>query len=262
MRRYLALAILVSLALLMATQLPVFAQSPRDAEAMFAANQLYESGRFAASAQAYQQLVDRGYRDSALYYNLGNAHYKQGDLGRAVLSYLRAERLDPRDADIQANLEVARGQTIDVFDTADDATLASLARAAQSWLTLNEVAAITLGLWFLLAALLIALSLSRSERFRGEVRYAAIVAALLMVIGVVSLGTQMYGESARLQEAVIVAESVDVVSGPGPQYVTEFTLHGGTEASLIERRGNWARLALPGGQLQGWVPVSAVEEVG
>ena len=54
---------------------------------------------------------------------------------------------------------------------------------------------------------------------------------------------------------------MNVTSGPGEQYVTEFTLHSGAEVRLIERRDYWVRLALPGGQLQGWVPAEAVEAV-
>jgi hypothetical protein len=60
-------------------------------------------------------------------------------------------------------------------------------------------------------------------------------------------------------DGVIVAAEVDVVSGPGTQYVTEFTLHSGAEVSLIEVQGNWARLALPGSELEGWIPASAIE---
>ena len=63
------------------------------------------------------------------------------------------------------------------------------------------------------------------------------------------------------REAVIVAEEVDVLSGPGNRYNPEFTLHAGAETGLVERRGVWARIALPGGSLQGWVPGAAVEQV-
>ena len=62
-------------------------------------------------------------------------------------------------------------------------------------------------------------------------------------------------------EAVIVASEVEVTSGPGAQYVTEFTLHNGAEVNLVEARGNWVRQALPGAELEGWVPASAIEPI-
>jgi SH3-like domain-containing protein len=62
--------------------------------------------------------------------------------------------------------------------------------------------------------------------------------------------------------AVIVVQQVDVTSGPGTseQYLVEFTLHSGAEVNLIESRSGWQRITLPG-DLQGWVPAEAVEQV-
>jgi len=145
-----ALAGLLLTGLLIAAGLTMYADSPADTGAMMASNELYDAGRYAESAQVYEQIVDQGYQDSALYYNLGNAYYKQGDLGRAILNYVRAERLAPRDADVRANLELARAQTIDLLGPAERSLPARLAAAVQSRLTTNELAAATLALWFLL----------------------------------------------------------------------------------------------------------------
>jgi hypothetical protein len=63
--------------------------------------------------------------------------------------------------------------------------------------------------------------------------------------------------------AVVVASQVDVTSGPGTgeQYLVEFNLHAGAEVRLLESRPGWRRVALPGGNFQGWVPVEAVASV-
>ena len=82
-----------------------------DVEAMTVANQLYNTGSYAEAAQVYEQLLSQGMTHSSLYYNLGNAFYVQGDLGRAILNYQRAARLDPRDPEIRANLALARNQS-------------------------------------------------------------------------------------------------------------------------------------------------------
>ena len=84
---------------------------------MAATNALYEDGRYEQAARSFQQLVDKGYGDPVLYYNLGNAYFKQGDIGRAILNYLRAERLAPRDDDIRTNLDFARSQTLDLLES-------------------------------------------------------------------------------------------------------------------------------------------------
>jgi len=267
MQRIVTLFALVSLtiaALFLANQALLFARpSVTAAETMGTANQLYETGQYAQAAHAYQQLVDQGYADSALFYNLGNAYFKQGDSGRAVLNYRRAGQLAPRDPDIEANLALARAQALDQLQEKSNnkGFFGSLAALITGWLTLNELAIITLGLWMLFAFLVIGFSSSkRGSGLREGIGYALVLSSLLLTIGLVGLASYLHIENARPQ-AVVVAQEVAITSGPGPQYVTEFTLHSGAEVGLVETRENWVRLAVADNQLQGWVPANAVERV-
>src|SRR6266699_3597580 len=74
------------------------------------ANSLYEEGKFTEAAAAYEKMLQQGRASPALYFNLGNAFFKAGQVGRAVLNYRLAERLAPRDPDIRANLKFARSR--------------------------------------------------------------------------------------------------------------------------------------------------------
>lgn len=232
------------------------AQSTEDTETLVRANQLYENGRFLEASQTYQQLVDKGIVNSTLHYNLGNAYYKQGELGRAILNYERAAQLKPRDADIRANLEISRGQTVDKYESEGAAWLGRLVDVSKSLLTLSEMTAIILILWLLLASLILVYRHTRRE----WLQYTLILVTLLFMIAAFSLGSRAYFENSR-PEAVVLAEEADILSGPGTQYITEFTLHSGAKVNLLETRGNWARLALPGEQLQGWVPSETIAAV-
>ena len=233
---------------------------PDGAAAMKMANGLYERGSFVEAAQVYQQLIDEGHGNSALFYNLGNAHYMSGDLGRAILNYLRAGRLAPRDPDIQHNLRIARDETVDLLGKDPASALAGFIELPQLRLALDELALSALGLWVLLVLMLLILLLVRRFRFRRWIGYASVLVALLLLLGTVSLGGRLYSE-AENRAVVVVAESAEVVGGPGLQYEAQFTLHSGAEAGLIETRGAWSRLRLAGGQLQGWVPADAIELV-
>ena len=259
MTRHLPLfaVLIVGLAMCPAT---LRAASPGDVGAVAATNALYESGRYVEAALVYEQLIDRGYESSTLYYNLGNAYYKQGDLGRAILNYRRAEKLYPRDADIRTNLKIARDQRAYVFEKTGGAFAIESTSNPINRLTLDELALFTLAVWVVLALLVLVLLYAKRRAIRRGAVYASIVVGLALLLSATVTGERWYSEG-HDYEIVVVAEMVDVVSGPGTNYAQEFTLHGGSEARLLEQRGSWTRLSIPGGDLQGWVPSSAVEEL-
>ena len=258
MLRWAAAGWLALLTLVLLGSPAVRAQTPGAAEAMAGANELYDAGDFGQAAQAYQQLVDQGHREAALFYNLGNAYYKLDMIGLAVLNYLRAEKLDPRDEDIQANIEIARGQTADVLETDGGFPLFDVLSAP--WLTDDELSTVVLVLWFVTAISLVVWIFARMDGIKRAAAYVAAVAGVLVLLSGASLGGRLLLDGTE-DDAVIVAGAVEVMSGPGDRYITEFELHAGAEARLIEERGSWARVALPGDELQGWVPAAAVELV-
>ena len=116
-------------------------------------------------------------------------------------------------------------------------------------------------MWALFVALvLIVQGTRKGSLVRETVQVALVVSALLLTVSAVGLGSRLYLENSHT-EGVIVAAEVSVTSGPGSQYVSEFTLNNGEEVEIVESRENWVRLTLPDTELQGWVPVSAIEAV-
>ena len=72
-----------------------------------AAENAYANGLYQNSIDLYQQLIAEPFNQPELYFNLGNAAYKKGDLALAIKSYRRAQYLAPTDPDIRANLRYA-----------------------------------------------------------------------------------------------------------------------------------------------------------
>jgi tetratricopeptide (TPR) repeat protein len=236
------------------------AQSPSSpAEAMLVANQRYEIGNYDEAIAGYEAIIAAGVRNSDVYYNLGNAYFKQGDMGRAILNYRRAQQLDPPDADIAANLALARTQTVDKLEVPPEGVLINIIEIAEEWLTLNQAALLALGLWFLMCvAFVVAIFQPRWRRLSAG---TMAILAILLLIGLMSMANRLYKET-QSPPAVIIAPQVDVTSGPGggDQYLVEFELHAGAEVRLLESRIGWRRITLPG-SLEGWVPGEAVEPV-
>ncbi len=87
-------------------------------EWFFEANRAYKSDQYREAAEGYLNLVEKGFKSGHLYYNLGNAYFRLGDLGKAILYYEKARLLIPRNDDLRFNLSHANDQTLDaVSDT-------------------------------------------------------------------------------------------------------------------------------------------------
>ncbi|MCA1784850.1 MAG: BatD family protein, partial [Desulfobacteraceae bacterium] len=77
----------------------------------------YQAGAFAAAAKSFEAIAESGIRNGHLFYNIGNAWFKAGETGHAILWYERANRLIPRDPDLRFNLAYARTLVKDKQET-------------------------------------------------------------------------------------------------------------------------------------------------
>jgi tetratricopeptide (TPR) repeat protein len=211
------------------------------------------------SALRYQRLIEEGgIENGRLHYNLGNAYFRMDDLGRAILSYRRAERLLPADRDVMQNLASARARRLDSFE-----------------LETSERALRTLLFWhfdlsFPLRRLLLALF---SGAFwavaawavwhgRGTPRGALVATGLLAAAMAASLAAEAFG-TASSDVGVVTAPQTVARKGDGETYEPAFTepLHAGAEFRLRERRDGWYRGELPDGRAF-WLPARDAELVG
>src|SRR5881409_2673820 len=81
---------------------------PQSPAGMFAeANRLYQNGDFSGAEILYKRLIEAHIDSGVLYYNLGNACFKQKRLGEAIYYWEKAQRKLPGEGDVEENLEPA-----------------------------------------------------------------------------------------------------------------------------------------------------------
>lgn len=234
----------------------------QDQSQMEEGNRLYAEGRYTEAALTYEDLVARGIRSGALFYNLGNAYFKEGDLGRAILNYERATRLIPRDADLQANLRLASGQIVERHELQNVTFVGSAVAVAARWLTLDEMALVGLVSWFGLAFLWILWQRipQPSARLREALLLGLVVTGTVFVGSFGLCASRLYLQQVSPQ-AIVLTPETNVFSGPDTRNSPEFTLHAGAKIHLLEARGQWYRLSLPGSERQGWIALEAVARI-
>ncbi len=222
-------------------------------------NAHYEDGRYAAAAAAYRSLLRYQIRDPVLEYNLGNAEFRLGNLGQAILHYERARRLDPTDRDIVANLEFARSFRHDQVEPEQQAAVVRWVQALQDRLGPDRQAWAVVALVWLIAALH-ARCFSRPRGWSAT--HGWLLGALLLVLVVSS--ASWYATLQRLEgrrSAVVLEQVVEVRAGPGHNNPALFTVHEGLGLWIRGERDEWLQVSLPNGVLHGWIAKDAVGEV-
>jgi len=217
----------------------------------YKANELYSKEDYNTAIDIYENLLDSGKKSANIYYNLGNAYYKSGQIAPAILNYEKALRLNPNDKDIIHNLKIANEQTVDRIDSISEFMLKRWVQSFASILSSNVWAylSITAFIFFLIFALFFLFS--RNISFKKS---ALIIATLLII------STTIFFVSASLQkqkiennkEAIIFKPSVTVYSTPSENGTELFLLHEGTKVNIIENIGSWYRIQIADGN-DGWL---------
>jgi len=221
------------------------------------ANALYGQGKYAEASAIYQGIADRGFSSASLYYNLGNAYFKQDVLGRAVLNYRRAWRLSPGDPEILKNLEYAlenvtddvAGLPLPIWERARFLVVRQLPLG--SWIALASFVYFLTGAGVLLVLLIPVLRKPA----------APVLKALLGLLFAAALCAALAFSYYRIPRAIILDREVAVRYGPQDKDAVAFQLHEGTEVRVVRGdRTDWVQISLPDGK-SGWVPAASVERI-
>ena len=237
---------------------PLRAAAPSSAEDRFASgNAAYERGAYLEAVALYEDLASSEVVSVALQYNLGNALFKAGRLGEAILAYERARRLDSRDPDIADNLEYLRTLTVDRIPPPSSPLTALGITYVMDLTSADQDAAILLVAW-LAAGFAFAVALAAgSERVRKAASYLATALMIPVLLSGGNLALKSYLQATQVYGVVLEREA-NVLSGAGEENPTLFTVHEGLKVRVYTRAGEWVQVALENG-LAGWLPASALE---
>ena len=70
----------------------------------------YQKGNYEEMIQIYETISAKGYEGKSIYYNLGNAYFRVGKIGFAILYYEKAKKHSPSDEDVNNNLAFANSK--------------------------------------------------------------------------------------------------------------------------------------------------------
>jgi tetratricopeptide (TPR) repeat protein len=231
------------------------AQSP---EQLFnQGNQLYQQGKIADARDVYESLLGKGYVSGDLYYNLGNACYRTGNLPRAILCYERALRYLPGDEDLKHNLQLANLSITDRIEPIPRLFVWDYWDAVKNWLPQYTLTLVAYGWYVLLMASIAAILLARSYRMRKIAALSTLGTGVVFLFFLAVFAGKL-SDINRGDLAIVTAQIVTVKNSPDIKSSDAFVLHGGVKLQVIDRYATWAKIRLADGKV-GWMEAGGAE---
>lgn len=219
----------------------------------------YMRNDYASAIQIYESLLTKG-EAAEIYYNLGNSYYKTDDIAKAILNYERALLLQPGNADVRANLEIARSKTIDKVVSVPDIFFVTWTKSLINCLSVDAWAKLGIVFFILLLVSFSLFFFSKQIVWKKSGFIAGIVFLIFVVLSNV-FASEQKTELMNRNNAIILSPSVTVRSTPSESGTSLFVLH---EGHKIEIKDNsmreWKEIRLEDGKV-GWVPASAIEVI-
>lgn len=227
-----------------------------ESELFSQANQLYMDQSYEKAAAAYEQLLQAGKTAPEIYFNLGNAYYKTGNIAAAILNYERAKRLRPSDPDIAYNLRMANLNTIDKIEPLPQLFYEKWWDDYVNEGSVNRRAMIAVALFWITFGVGVVYLFSR----RIAVRKITFFLMLLLALAGTFTWYLTYQQNRHLnnhQAAIIFTDSAYAKSSPDDKSANLFLLHAGTRIEVLDELKGWKKVRIANGN-EGWITSDAI----
>jgi len=218
-------------------------------------NSWYAKGEYQKAVESYLSLIDRGFENGELYYNIGNGFFKLGKYGYAVLSYEKAKKFIPGDSDLKSNLEYTRSfLETPQYDRAENPALRLMAASVSS---LSMLTMLTLGIYLGLCIMIMLYIFNPvfAKKFR-------IVVILFVVIFTYTMTVFLYRyyNEEILKRGIVVVKEAECKYEPIDKSMTYFTVKEGEDVVILDTKDGWQELRRMDGK-SGWVDKESVQEI-
>lgn len=222
-------------------------------------NEYYRQKRYNKAIETYTQIVDSGFESTALYYNLGNAYYRKGEIGYAILYYEKAKKLSPGDEDVIHNLTLANLKTIDKVESLPKFFLFQwweglLALFSSSgWTIISYICyiilIISIGFYFYI----------KSVSQQKVVIISCLIGLLLLLVSSSILAVKL-NRDLNVKNGVVVENTANVKLSPDTGSNDAFIVHEGLKVILEDEVDNWVKIRLQDGKI-GWMQEKYVKVI-
>ena len=229
------------------------------AERWEAGNKAYIEGNYEQAIEEYKAILDGGEYSMKLYYNLANAYFKTGAIGKSILYYNKALRIAPSQEDVRHNLAIAEAQTKDRISVIPEFFLNRWLRTLRNSMSCTAWSISSLVSFALLLVFALLFLLASRIRWRKAGFYGALCGFLLFLV-TTSFAVSSRNDMLQHDEAIVMGTAISVKSSPDRSATDLFVLHEGTKVSVLSEVDEWREITIADGK-KGWVEDKNIEEI-
>lgn len=222
------------------------------------ADKAYQENKYAEAIKMYENILATQGESAVVYYNLGNSYFKEKNMAKAVLNYERALLLNPGDADIRFNLDMARSKTVDQITPATEVFIVTWInsltnmQSERGWAKIGIVS-------FICLLVGLALYIFSKRLFVRKIGFIGAVVLLVVTVCANLFARQQKNELMDRTGAIVMSPTVTVKSTPDKSGTELFVLHEGTKVFVEDNSmKGWKEIRLEDGN-KGWIPTGAIE---
>jgi tetratricopeptide (TPR) repeat protein len=220
----------------------------------------YSKGEYSNAIDIYEATIAESGSSLQLYYNLGNAYFRNNMLGHAILNYERALHIDPTDEDTKANLELAQSRMKDELTEQYEIFLVSWFRSLTAMFSLSAWAVVGVVAFLILLISVLLVLFNKNTALRKifiAIAVVSLIATIFANISAYSLYSYMNDKS----NAIIMKEEVSLKSTPNNSGTVLIKVHEGRKVRIADdTMTDWKKIELEDGTV-GWVPFSVIERI-
>lgn len=232
---------------------------PMSSEHWETGNKAYIDGDYNKAIAEYNAILDGGEYSMKLYYNLANAYFKVGSIGKSILYYNKALRIAPSQEDIRHNLAIAEAQTKDRIVAIPEFFINRWLRTLRNTMSCGTWSLLSLLFFGVLLSFTLLFLLASRIRWRKVGFYGALF-SLVMFVAVTSFAISSRNDILQHEEAIVMGSAVSIKSSPDRSATDLFVLHEGTKVRIIAEVDEWREIVIADGK-KGWVEVKNIEQI-
>lgn len=217
-------------------------------------NLAYQDERYTDAIASYSRLIDQGELGVNIFHNLGNAYYKNYELGKAIWAYESGLKIEPNNDNLKQNLGFVNSKTVDQIDTEssgigkwmNDTLFGSI---VNFWAIISVISA-------LLVAMSLYLFFASKEKSKRNLSLIGGFGGMILLIASILLAASHKSQLTEQNQGVIIEQLVEIKVSPSEEALTSYELHEGAKVNLLKSEGSWQQIEVNGNQ--GWVQTSRI----